>query len=106
MRILILLTFFSTAALAQPCSTIPGMNPATAIPVCGTTTFTQNTVIACTGPEIFTNCFSNLVSGRSFWYKFRCFQPGVNGLGFVISQQSPTDDFDWTLFDVTGQSDP
>jgi gliding motility-associated-like protein len=88
-----------------PCSTITGMTPQTAIAVCGTTTFNQTSVASCTGPEIsgIGACGSNNASDNAFWYKFHCYQTGT--LGFLITPQVLSDDYDWELFDVTGIAD-
>jgi len=37
-----------------------------------------------------------------YWYKFTCFTAGT--LGFLINPNNHDDDYDWELFDVTGQS--
>ncbi len=105
MRSLIASLLLLTAGLsaqAQPCSSIPGMTPQTAIAVCGTTTFTQNSVSTCTGPAIsgFGACGSTNQSDNAFWYKFHCYQAGT--LGFLITPMNLNDDYDWEVFDVTG----
>ena len=93
---------FNTAIAQPPCSTIAGMTPQTAIAVCGTTTFDQNSVATCIGPPIngFGACASTNTSDNAFWYKFHCYQSGT--LGFLITPQVLTDDYDWELFDVSG----
>jgi gliding motility-associated-like protein len=86
---------------AQTC-VLPGMTPNNAIPVCGTTVFHQSQVVNCTGPNVAqTGCPIGVTSSSSFWYKFTCYQTGT--LGFLISGISSTDDYDWALFDITGQ---
>src|SRR5262249_48314200 len=35
-----------------------------------------------------------------YWYKFTCFTSGT--LGFVITPNDLTDDYDWMLYDITG----
>ncbi len=86
-----------------PC-TIPGTTPTTAIPVCGTTVFSQSQVVDCDGPDLNpTACGGDpFPSTRSFWYKFTCFQSG--GLGFLITPNNPADDYDWMIFDITGHN--
>ena len=37
-----------------------------------------------------------------YWYKFTCYSAGT--LGFVITPVDLTEDFDWHLFDITGQN--
>ncbi len=102
-RIALLLSlFFQTKLYAQPCS-LPGMVPATAIPVCGTTVFHQDMVTDCTGDNLAARgCTEEVTSNKSFWYKFTCFQTGT--LGFLITGISNTDDFDWSLLDITGRN--
>lgn len=101
---------FHRNIVAGPCS-FPGTTPSTAIPVCGTSVFTQNQVFDCDGPDINpTACVSppspdqpgNFPSTRSFWYKFRCFSAGT--LGFLITPKNLSDDYDWIIFDVTGHN--
>ncbi len=84
-----------------PCS-LPGMTPQTAIAVCGTTVFNQTNVESCEGPEVSGTgaCGGNNASDNAYWYKFHCYQSGT--LGFLITPQVLSDDYDWELFDVTG----
>jgi len=86
---------------AQNC-TAPGQNPSTAFPVCGTSTFTQSSVPLCGGKTIPANGCSQVTDVNPFWYKFTCFQSGT--LGFKITPHTPTEDYDWQLFDVTNQN--
>lgn len=92
-----------TGIILAPC-TIPGTTPGTAIPVCGTSIFTQSQVVDCDGPDLNPTACSGdpFPSTRSFWYKFRCFSTGT--LGFLITPNNPSDDYDWILFDVTGHN--
>jgi len=87
-----------------PC-TLPGMLPQTAIAVCGTMDFKQNSVAHCDGQTINTNstCAGGGTSRDSYWYKFRCYTAG--SLGFLIKPDVLSDDYDWELFDVTGIAD-
>lgn len=89
--------------ILAPC-TIPGTTPGTAIPVCGTSVFSQSQVVDCDGPDLNpTACGGDpFPSTRSFWYKFRCFSSGT--LGFLITPNNAADDYDWILFDVTGHN--
>jgi gliding motility-associated-like protein len=91
----------NTGIMRAPCSD-PGTVPPKAIPVCGIKVFIQNDVTSCTGPDIAqTFCPGDpFPSTSSFWYKFNCFTDGT--LGFLITPNSPNDDYDWALFDVTG----
>jgi gliding motility-associated-like protein len=105
-RILTLIAINFSAVLftyAQQCSTIPGMSPGNALPVCGTSVFHQDVVINCSGNNVAqVGCSVGASSESSFWYKFTCFQTGT--LGFLISGLSSTDDYDWVLFDITGHN--
>jgi len=107
-RLLILLlgTFLTAVTLdsvGQTCTTL-GQNPSTAFPVCGTVTFKQDSVPSCGGRAVPVPCSDG--AGYSdinpFWYKFTCFAGGT--LGFSITPNTSTDDYDWQIFDVTGHS--
>jgi len=95
--------FLWNSAPAQLCSNL-GQNPSTAFPVCGTSTFSQQTVPACGGRPIpVPGCeFDNADYGdlNPFWYKFTCYSTGT--LGFTITPLTNSDDYDWQLFDITG----
>ena len=89
---------------AQACTTL-GQTPSTAFPVCGTSVFTQNNVPSCTNaPNLFVpGCNLNQCQYSDinpFYYRFKCYQSGT--LGFTITPISPTDDYDWQLYDITG----
>jgi len=86
----------------QACS-LPGTTPDKAYPVCGTSVFHEDRVTSCTGPNVAaTGCTEGVTSSSSIWYKFTCYQSG--SLGFSISGISPSDDYDWELFDITGHN--
>ena len=94
--------WFSCFCCAQNCSTL-GQNPATAFPVCGTSTFTQQTVPGCGGRNIpVPGCNDGAAYGdlNPYWYKFTCFSTGT--LGLNITPITSSDDYDWQLFDITG----
>ncbi len=85
---------------AQTCTAL-GQNPYSAFPVCGTGTFTQDTVPYCGGKLIPGPCSSDgLQDLNPFWYKFTCYTPGT--LGFNITPFDLNDDYDWQIFDITG----
>jgi len=89
-------------AQSNMCSAL-GQNPATAFPVCGTAVFSQSTVPVCGGLSIPGPCSSDGVTDKNpFWYQFTCFQSGA--LGFVITPNDISDDYDWQLFDITNHS--
>ncbi|MEO6584482.1 MAG: gliding motility-associated C-terminal domain-containing protein [Ferruginibacter sp.] len=99
----ILIIVWQAPAMAQNCTTL-GQTPETAFPVCGTTSFIQNTVPICTnGSIIVPGCESQgspYPNKNPFWYKFTCFQSG--SLNFTITPLSANEDYDWQLFDITG----
>ena len=84
---------------AQTCTT-PGQNPATAFPVCGTSTFHQSEVPLCSNPEVVVPGCEKLPATNPFWYKFTCYASGT--LGFLITPSDLNEDYDWQLFDITG----
>lgn len=88
---------------AQTC-TAPGQNPGTAFPVCGTSTFTQTSVPICGGRQVPNPACTSvpLTDVNPFWYKFTCFQAGT--LGFTIKPHTNSEDYDWQVFDITGQN--
>ncbi len=97
--LLIALCFLQQFLSAQTC-TNPGQNPQTAFPVCGTTTFTQNSVPLCGNTPIIGPCTGGLTDRNPYWYKFTCYSTGT--LGFVINPLAANEDYDWQLFDITG----
>lgn len=96
---------FLSSVNAQVCTNL-GQNPGTAFPVCGTSTFTQQTIPACGGRSIpVPGCENdNAAYGdlNPFWYKFTCFSAGT--LGLTITPLTASDDYDWQLFDITGRN--
>jgi gliding motility-associated-like protein len=100
---LLICLFFALRISAQTTCTAPGQNPSTAFPVCGTSTFIQTSVPQCGGkPMPFKGCPGDgLTDINPFWYKFTCFQSGT--LGFQITPNDITDDYDWELYDITGK---
>jgi gliding motility-associated-like protein len=89
---------------SQVCTTL-GQTPATAFPVCGTTTFTQSTVPLCANGAIIAPGCEGIGSPypekNPFWYKFTCYQSGT--LNFALTPPAGQDeDYDWELFDITG----
>src|SRR5689334_14582981 len=100
---LIFIWGFMLQGVAQQCSTL-GQTPATAFPVCGTTTFVQTSVPICGGTSITVpGCSGAQYQDKNpFWYKFTCYQAGT--LGFSITPTNLGDDYDWQLFDITGHN--
>ncbi len=102
--LLILLLLVFQAGRSQTTCTAPGQNPTTAFPVCGTATFTQNSVPICGGrtlPNPSCNSYP-LADINPYWYKFTCFQTGT--LAFRIRPLINAEDYDWQLFDITNRN--
>src|ERR1700722_9359748 len=97
-----LLTTFSLKLRAQSCTTL-GQTPATAFPVCGGNKFIQNSVALCDDGSVTvpTPCGPGYTAINPYWYKFTCFSSGT--LGLLISPNNVGDDYDWQIWDVTGQ---
>jgi gliding motility-associated-like protein len=102
---LVLLLFCSLGSMAQPCTQL-GQNPTTAFPVCGTSNFVQQSVNICGDRRVASPCNGGgitVTDKNPYYYKFTCFRSGT--LGFTIRPNTPqTSDYDWQLFDVTGQN--
>lgn len=90
-------------AIAQNLCPFPGQSAHSAIPICATSVFSQNTAAqACEYRFTYMNtCPATSVykDFNAFWYKFTCSQPGT--LGFTIQPNDMTDDYDWAIFDIT-----
>ena len=102
-RILFFVLIITGKLQAQTVCTTPGQTPATAFPVCASNTFIQTTVPLCGGtPMPFTGCGNDgLTDINPFWYKFTCYQSGT--LGFLITPNNLSSDYDWELYDITGR---
>lgn len=90
--------------IGQACTSL-GQTPSTAFPVCGTSVFQQDSVPICNSNNLFVPGCSgrdgaDYANKNPYWYKFTCFVSGT--LGFVITPNDLTDDYDWQLYDVTG----
>lgn len=91
-------------ARAQACTTL-GQTAQTAFPICGTTSFFQNSVNICGNTNVVSRCTSpnvNFTDKNPYWYRFTCWVPGT--LGFQITPNDLNDDYDWQLFDITGRN--
>lgn len=101
----LLSTLLSISGLGQSgCSTL-GQNPSSAFPVCGTSTFHQGSVPICGNTSIPNPCQSgqNLFTDKNpYWYRFTCYTSGT--LGFLITPNTISDDYDWQLFDITNKN--
>jgi len=104
-RLLFLLCvlYFPVVLRAQTC-TVLGQTPATAFPVCGTSVFQKDTVPICNNGAVPLACNdgAQYSDKNPFWYKFTCFRAGT--LSFTIDPVTPSDDYDWQLFDVTNRN--
>jgi gliding motility-associated-like protein len=81
-----------------------GQTPSTAFPICGTSAFSQSSVPLCPGINVPNSCNYVIPDTNPFYYVFTCFQSGT--LGFLITPNNLGDDYDWSLFDISGQSSP
>ncbi|MGZ5246464.1 MAG: gliding motility-associated C-terminal domain-containing protein, partial [Flavitalea sp.] len=96
---LICFVLLGLKGFSQDCTTL-GQNPGTAFPVCGTGKFVQNEVPLCGIRNIPTPCPGNIYTDiNPFWYKFTAFSGGT--LGFIITPNNLSSDYDWQLFDIT-----
>ena len=104
--VLLALVFQATISFGQPCTGL-GQTPSTAFPVCGTTVFHQASVPICATVNIFVPGCSTQPGGASYqnknpyFYKFTCYASGT--LGFLITPLAANEDYDWQLWDITGQ---
>ncbi|MBK5270671.1 MAG: gliding motility-associated C-terminal domain-containing protein, partial [Bacteroidia bacterium] len=72
-----------------------------------TTAFQQNDVPLCKTNNIYVPGCSGIVGAdylnrNPFFYKFTCYASGT--LGFLITPHANFEDYDWQLFDITGQN--
>lgn len=105
-KIPILLLFIITFAMHGFCQCSEmGQTPQTAFPVCGSDVFKQEQVPTCINGNILVQgCTGDGALYQDlnpYWYKFTCFKAGT--LVFSIAPNSTFDDYDWTIFDVTGR---
>jgi gliding motility-associated-like protein len=100
--LLFILAVFTVAdSVGQECTQL-GQNPGSAFPVCGTSVFTQTQVKICGDRAVTSPCNNALITDKNpYWYKFTCYTAGT--LGFTITPANLNDDYDWQLFDVTGE---
>ena len=104
--VLLVLVFHATISSGQPCTGL-GQTPSTAFPVCGTTVFHQASVPICATVNLFVPGCSNQTGGayqnkNPYFYKFTCYASGT--LGFLITPLAANEDYDWQLWDITGQN--
>lgn len=102
-QILLILAVFIVGKVAGQNCTQLGQNPGTAFPVCGTADFTQAQVPICGDKEVPNPCNTDVITDKNpYWYKFTCYTSGT--LGFTITPANLGDDYDWQIFDITGES--
>ena len=100
--LLAMLTVWVGELTAQTCSAL-GQNPGSAFPICGTKELEQKEVPLCGGKKVPTPCNQpEITDVNPFWYKFKCYQSGT--LGLLIVPKNLEDDYDWQLFDITGEN--
>src|SRR5688572_2926022 len=105
--VLLVLVFQAISSFGQTCTNL-GQTPSTAFPVCGTTVFHQASVPICATVNIFVPGCSNQAGGANYqnknpyFYKFTCYASGT--LGFLITPLAANEDYDWQLWDITGQN--
>ena len=101
---IVLLCIVGRISAHAQCTTL-GQNPATAFPVCGSSTFTQTSVPLCTNGKVPVPCAyasGGYEAVNPYWYKFTCYTSGT--LGLTITPKDLNDDYDWQLFDITGHN--
>lgn len=94
------LCWLTVFASAQVC-THPGQTPVTAILVCGTETLNMNTPTYCGVTPVPVPCndaFPYRNTNPNF-FRMACYQSGT--LGFTITPDDASADYNWQLFDVT-----
>ncbi len=81
---------------------VPGQLASTAFPVCGTSIFQQSVVPIGSTTSLNVPGCDFYPDTNPFWYSFTCFAGGT--LGFLITPNNRSDDYDWMLFDITGHN--
>ncbi len=92
-----LLLWVSFAGRTQVC-TAPGQTPASAIHVCGSSTLIQGTPTFCGQNNVPGPCNDNQNVNPVF-FRMNCFASGT--LGFIITPDDLTSNYNWQLFDIT-----
>ncbi|HSK14352.1 MAG TPA: gliding motility-associated C-terminal domain-containing protein [Phnomibacter sp.] len=101
--VVFLLILLTCRLYGQTVCNTPGQNPNTAFPVCGTSVFNQTSVNLCGGRQIpHPTCSPGYDDRNPYYYKFTCFQSGT--LGFTITPNNASSDYDWQIFDITGRN--
>ena len=95
----------SLQTFAQPACSSLGQTPSSAFPVCGTSTFSQGSVPVCGSTTVPVPCQSSgnpFTNKNPYWYRFTCYSSGT--LGFLITPNTISDDYDWQIFDITNKN--
>jgi hypothetical protein len=102
--VFIVLILLARSLPAQIC-TNAGQTPSSAILLCGSVSYTQNSVPLCGQTSIPVPCPATSIyqNMNPFWFRLDCFSSGT--LGFSITPNDANDNYDWQLFDVTGRND-
>lgn len=84
---------------------VKGQFPSTAILICNSTLFTQDTVPDCLNyPIPAPGCrlvgVGDYKDKNPFWFTFTCYRAGT--LEFLIDPKKPDDDYNWQFYDITG----
>src|SRR5262245_39686096 len=89
---------------AQTCTNV-GQTPSSAILLCGSISYSLNTVTMCGQTTIPVPCPATSIyqNTNPTWFRLDCFSSGT--LGFTIMPNDANDNYDWQLFDVAGRND-
>jgi gliding motility-associated-like protein len=102
--VFIVLLLFAKFLPAQTCTNV-GQTPSSAILLCGTASYAQNTVPMCGQSTVPVPCPNTITyqNINPWWFRLDCFSSGT--LGFTITPNDLNDNYDWQLFDITGRND-
>lgn len=87
---------------AQTCNGT-GNTPSSAFLLCGSEPIRRNTIPTCGNLSLPVPCNGSFRNTNPTWYKINCYTSGT--LGFVITPDDPSDNFDWQLFDISNRND-
>jgi gliding motility-associated-like protein len=104
LTIVISLLLIAKIFCGQPC-TNTGQSPSSAILLCGSGSYIQNTVPFCGQTAIPVPCAAtaDYQNTNPFWFRLNCFSTGT--LGFTITPNDLNDNYDWQVFDISGRND-
>ncbi|MBN8688955.1 MAG: gliding motility-associated C-terminal domain-containing protein [Chitinophagales bacterium] len=100
--VLLLLTVLRLPAQVE--CTLPGQTPITAMMVCGEQPFTINTPAYCGTTAVPVPCQNGgtYLNTNPNFFRMLCFSAGT--LGFVITPDVLSANYDWQLFDITNRN--